>query len=184
MSEAIQALSFQGYLAAEEQSQQRHEFVGGRMYLQAGGTERHDLAASLLFRTLGDGAIAKGCRPFIHNRRLSTPMGNTYYPDILVVCGAAADPLFETEATLIVEVLSPSSTDIDRREKAGAYAQVPGLDLYILAHPDTRRLEVTRPQQGRVGTWEVYGPGGVLFTPFGNVDVDQLYNAVDALATT
>ena len=43
------------------------------------------------------------------------------------MCGPAANRLYEADASLVVEVLSPSTQDTDRREKAAAYATLPGL---------------------------------------------------------
>lgn len=182
--EPIPTVSFEDYLAAEDRSQIRHEFVGGRLYAQAGATERHDLATSLLLGALWDGAIGRGCRAFAHNRRLVTPIGDTYYPDVLVSCGTAAHSLYETSAVLVAEVLSPTAADIDRREKSGAYASVPGLELYLLVHPDVPRIEAARPRDGRISRWEVFGPGSVLTAPVGVVDVDRLYEQLASLATT
>lgn len=32
--------------------------------------------------------------------------------------------------------------------------------------------------------WQAYGPGSVLVTGFGEIDVDALYDALDAVAST
>jgi hypothetical protein len=49
MSEAVARVSLDDFLAGEVRSGRRHELVGGRLYLMAGGSERHDLAAGLLY---------------------------------------------------------------------------------------------------------------------------------------
>ncbi|MFN0088894.1 MAG: Uma2 family endonuclease [Acidimicrobiales bacterium] len=54
---------------------------------------------------------------------MRTPRGNGYYPDVLLVCGPAAHRLYETDADVIVEVLSDSTEGVDRRETAEAYAE-------------------------------------------------------------
>lgn len=107
-----------------------------------------------------------------------------YYPDVMVVCGQAPHRLYETDPALIVEVLSPSTADVDRREKAVAYAEATSLRLLVLVDPDTRRMELARPVSGAIDVWEVRGPGEVLATEFGDIDVDTLYDSIDRTATT
>ncbi len=183
MTEAIVTLSFDQYLTIEQRGE-RHELVGGRLYAMSGGTERHDLMAGAIRRRLEPAAIGAGCRPFDGNRLLRTPSGSGYYPDLMVVCGPAADVLFETDATLIVEVLSPSTQAQDRREKLDAYWRLPSLEAYLLAEPVVRRFEVARPGSGTAPAWQAYGEGGVIDTRYGVLNLDEIYAEVDSLATT
>jgi hypothetical protein len=50
--------------------------------------------------------------------------------------------------------------------------------------PDVRRIEVARPADGQIRDWQAYGGGDVIFTPYGEIDVDACYDAVDRSATT
>ncbi len=92
--------------------------------------------------------------------------------------------LYETDPTLVVEVLSPSTADVDRREKAVAFAEATSLHLFVLVDPDARRIELARPSSGAIDTWEVCGSGDVLVTGFGDLDVDALYDVIDRTATS
>lgn len=184
MAEAIAVTSFGDFLDGEERSERRHDLVGGRVYAMAGGSERHDLAAGLLYESLAAGARARGCRPFSSNRLVRTRSGNAYYPDVMVACGPAPHRRYETDPALLVEVMSPSTADVNRREKAVAYAELTSLHLLVLVDPDARRIELARPSNGVIDAWEVYGPGDVLATEFGDIDVDALYDVIDRTATT
>lgn len=184
MTEAIAYTTFGDFLAGEISSPARHELVGGRVYAMAGGTERHDLAAQAVWQALVDGARRDGCRAFVGNRLLKTPSTATYYPDVMVVCGRAADEHFETDPTLIVEVLSPSTEATDRREKAEIYARVDNLRTYVLVHPVFRRIEVADRGDDGHWRWRALGPGDVWISAYAEVDVDALYDAIDADATT
>lgn len=55
-----------------------------------------------------------------------------YYPDVFVHCGSAVASSAKVvhDAALIVEVLSESTAEIDRREKLVAYQKLPGLRGY------------------------------------------------------
>jgi Uma2 family endonuclease len=58
---------------------------------------------------------------------------------------------FKSRPCLIIEVSSPSTVIIDRREKLLAYQKIPNLREYILISQDEIRVEVYRRDQG--GRW-------------------------------
>lgn len=180
--EQLTSISFGDYLEAEQRSERRHEWVGGRIYAMSGGSERHALAAGLVSDALRPGARARGCRTFLADRMLR-PGGVAYYPDFLVVCGPAGHAHYETDAALVVEVLSPSTRGNDRREKAMAYSTLSGLLQYLLLDPVERRIEVARFTPGGV-QWEAFGAGDVVPTAYGDLVVDALYDELDVEATT
>ncbi len=86
-----------------------------------------------------------------------------YYPDVMVNCGGAVADASQAvdDATLIVEVLSPSTEVTDRREKFNTYKRLTGLQEYMLVAREYRQVEVLR-RQGDAGwlcmTYEVSGP--------------------------
>src|SRR5690606_13084445 len=65
-----------------------------------------------------------------------------YYPDVMVACGTGGrKDQYLDDPRLIVEVLSPSTEDIDRRQDALNYCRIPSLQEYVLVAQD--RCEVT-----------------------------------------
>jgi Uma2 family endonuclease len=183
VTEAIAVLSFEEFCDFEQRGDARHELVGGRVCVLAGGSERHDLAAGLLYELLAPAARAAGCRPFTANRLVRTPSGAAHYPDVLVVCGSAPHRLYEAEPALVVEVSSPSPSVVDRREKPLAYAATGTLAGYVLVDPDQRRIEVATPTSSGLD-WRAYGPGETVPLPWATLDVSAFYDALDATATT
>ena len=181
-AEELPLVTFEDFLALEQRSDRRHELVGGRVYVMAGGSERHDLLTGLVYEALAPGARASGCRPFSSNRLVR--LGHAaYYPDVLVVCGPAGHRLHEVDLAVAVEVRSPSTADTDRREKAAAYALAPGLRHYLLIDPEQRRIEIATPEAGEL-RWQAHGPASLIVTDFGTIDVDRLYDDLDRVATT
>jgi len=178
VSEAISTYSESEFLALEQRSEVRHEYVGGRIYQMSGGTERHELAVAALVRKLHPGARSAGCRTFA-NRQLRVSAGDHYYPDVMVACGKAANQLYEERPTLLIEVLSPTTASEDRKGKLRAYSTCESLDRYILVDPVFRRVETYAN-----GTWRSYGPGDVVETGYGVLVVDEFYDELDAEATT
>ena len=175
--EAHVPLSFGQFVASQVDTDVRLEFVDGRVYAMAGGTDAHDLAVSQIARRFF-GAEEHGCRVFTHSRLLRTRLRDaTYYPDVMVVCGPRADQHWEDNATVVVEVASPSTRDRDRREKALAYSTLPSLQTYIIVDLELGQFDVS---VAGVPGWRSYGAGDVVLTPAGDLDVSAILAAVEA----
>lgn len=184
MTEAVARCDWDEFLAGEARSGPRHELVGGRVFAMAGGTERHDLLAGLLFAALFP-AAPPGCRVFSQNRLVRVANSTGYHPDLLMVCGDAAHERWEADANIIVEVLSDSTEDTDRREKAVAYGSLPELERYVLFDPrGVRRVEVATRSADGSWIWEAVGSGGVVELGPAALDLDDLFDRLDTLATT
>jgi Uma2 family endonuclease len=68
-----------------------------------------------------------------------------YYPDVMVACQrVGVEQYFLRYPTLVVEVLSPSTEMIDRREKMINYAQIPTLEEYVLVAQDAMEITLHR----------------------------------------
>lgn len=77
----------------------------------------------------------------------------------------------------MVEVLSPSTERIDRREKLFAYQTIPSLREYLLVDPDRRCVEVYR--FGETVRHETFTEGGFWLDCLGaEITLDDVY--VDA----
>lgn len=70
------------------------------------------------------------------------------YPDVFVTCNTrfSANDMVFTEPVVIIEVLSPSTQSYDRSQKFAMYRRLSSLREYVLIDPDTRRVDVFRPQ--------------------------------------
>lgn len=92
--------------------------------------------------------------------------GSAYYPDFLIVSGPAEHRLYEADASLIVEILSASTQDHDRREKAMAFSSLTTLRHYLLIDPERTSVEVAQLTDGQ-WEWKKYGPGSIVVTAYG-----------------
>lgn len=177
-SEEVPALPWGAFLAAEQRSEMRHEWVHGRAYAKAGGSQRHATLTGLLYLRLAPGALSAGCRPFSSDRLVRIGRA-AYYPDFVVVCGPAEHDYHESDLSLVVEVLSPTTEDVDRREKALVYSSAPSFEQYLIVDQHRRRIEVG--ERGSDGlTWRAYGPGHIVVTAYGDLIVGELYAQLDA----
>ena len=146
-------LSLFDYLAFDNASLDRHEYVGGRIYGMTGGAMRHNRVSGNIFRVLSNLLDGSSCQVFINDMKLHVQASDSvYYPDVFVYCGSstANDEKVAQDATLVVEVLSESSAEIDRREKLVAYQKLPGLRAYWIVSQTEQRVEVhNRDAEGR-----------------------------------
>jgi Uma2 family endonuclease len=172
---AVPHLSVAEYFALEATSDVRHEFVGGQLYAMVGGTRRHNLISGRVFRAVSEG-LKDGCYAYVSDMKLSVAGDVFYYPDVMVVCEPSADERFETSPCLIVEVLSPSTAGVDRREKLAAYLTIPTMRAYLIVDPLQPHVEAHEHHHERWSTIH-YGAGDAiaLVCPPMTLDVDELY---------
>lgn len=142
------------YLALEEHSDIRHEFVSGEIFDMAGSSARHNdivqnvnfaLQSTLRQRTLP-------CRIYTTDLRLRIKKANTYtYPDLMLICGKLEFDAGRQDVilnpTVIIEVLSPSTSNYDHTRKFAAYRQIPSLEEYIMIDQESVSVERFRRDQ-------------------------------------
>lgn len=148
-------ISVEDYLAGEKISPVRHEFVDGEVYAMAGASDNHNRILRELVTTLSIHLRGSKCEPFFNDIKVRVAHNVYYYPDLLVSCeNDPADPYFRNEPILIVEVISPSTESIDRREKLLFYQQMPSVQEYAVVEQSKMRVEVHRRQPS--GSWITY----------------------------
>ncbi len=168
-------ISFEQFLEFEEQSQERHEFVDGNLFVMAGGTTKHSVLVLLLISMLMQQALKKGF--FIcHDVILKTPSGHGYYPDAYIVAqNATQDKRTQYFPTVIIEVLSSSTEAIDRGEKWQAYQQIPSLEQYILLSQTEAIAEV----YSRDGTeWRYKKLEGEAVLKFPSLEFEMVLSSI------
>ncbi len=148
-------MSTDEYLEGELHSDTRHEYLAGEVYAMAGAGEKHNRVAGNLFFHLRAASRGKPCGVFISDMKLRIDASDAfYYPDVLVTCDPTdTQPLFKTLPCLLVEVLSPSTEAIDRREKLHAYRKLPTLRHYLLVSQEQRSVQWH--QRDEAGQWLV-----------------------------
>jgi Uma2 family endonuclease len=122
------------FLEWEAAQSDRHELVGNVVRAMAGGTVDHNRIAGNIHAAL-HGRLPRGqCEVFQQNMQL-TPAENedATYPDVMVVCKTlqGGEPRV-AEATVIVEVTSPSTEQDDIVRKWQGYQRIPALRHYLI----------------------------------------------------
>jgi Uma2 family endonuclease len=177
-------LSWAEYVKFEEVYEgRRHELVRGRVRLMAGASERHDLTVQAIYDQLRPQLRGGPCRVFVQNRKIRTGSDTGYYPDLLVRCGTAADRLFEDDAWLIVEVLSPSNDPTDVTERLYAYQGLAAVETILFVN-HLRRLVTIHHRTSKGWTESQVSQGSQLLGRRLSLDWAQVWTDVDAEATT
>jgi Uma2 family endonuclease len=148
-------MSVVDYLAFEESSAVRHEFVAGEIHAMGGASRAHN-RLSLNLATAFQAKLRGGpCEVFMNDFKVRLEVAREeffYYPDVVVSCHPRdIEKYFLRSPTLVVEVLSPSTETIDRREKHTHYRQAPTLEEYILVAQERREVTVFRRASGWQG---------------------------------
>lgn len=147
-------LSPEEYLNLETLASARHEYVDGEIYAMTGGSLRHNVVAGNIFAALKAHLRGTPCRVFMSDAKLHLARDNRYYyPDVMVSCEERLRTLTPEESVvaapvLVVEVLSPATETIDRREKLSAYKKLESLKEYLLVDPDCCLAELYRRVEG------------------------------------
>jgi Uma2 family endonuclease len=143
------------YLAFEQASDFRHEFVAGQIFAMVGARDAHTQVAGNLYARLRQHLRGSGCRVFISDMKLRVePADAFYYPDVFVTCDPRdTEPYYKRYPSLVIEVLSPTTEGVDRREKLRNYRMLETLREYVLVSLDERRLEIFRREP--TGDWTV-----------------------------
>lgn len=181
-SHPVARTSFEEYLELEARSNIRHEFVDGMLFTMAGGTDYHNIIAGNIFAAAKVAARGTGCTVFIENMLLQTPEGPTYYPDVFVTCEETNDgsPL-KRFPCFVVEVLSETTSDIDRGEKLHNFRKIPSLKAYVLVSQDRRLVETYRRLEDGTWRYETLEKNEVLELPCldTKLSLDEIYADTD-----
>ena len=97
----------------------------------------------------------------------------------MVSCGPSADPRYENDARWLFEVLSPSNKRADLNDKLDHCTKLPSLEAYVTLDPDTRAVTVY--QRHDLGWRSLMVTGGVLDLGETSMDIDAIYDEVDAI---
>jgi Uma2 family endonuclease len=159
MQSPIYLFSIEDYLELEQTSDIRHEYFGGEVFAMAGGSKEHNIIAGNIYSSLRSRLRGSACDVFMSDMKVrinSTSENKTifYYPDVIVSCDSQdQDRYFVNYPCLIIEVLSPSTETIDRREKSINYRSLVSLREYVLVSQDEVKVEVYR--QDEQGNWTI-----------------------------
>jgi Uma2 family endonuclease len=147
--------AYADYLAAEQNSARRHEFIDGVIVAMAGGSDEHNALTSRMVIVCGPRLLGP-CRHYSPDQRFwIAATGRGRYSDGSIICGKPEHPVHDDQATtnpvVVIEVLSPSTEGDDAGDKRADFCSLASLQAYVLVSQDARRVVVYR--RGADGGW-------------------------------
>ncbi|MBL8922682.1 MAG: Uma2 family endonuclease [Myxococcaceae bacterium] len=143
------AMTYPEYLAAEDRSRERHDFIRGEVYAMSGGTPEHSLLSAAAVGELRNALRGRPCVVFEANMRLRNAKADfSCYPDASVVCGAVVkapdDPQALANPVLVIEVLSDSTEAYDRGTKSAEYRAFASIREIVFISQKAQVIEIHR----------------------------------------
>ena len=144
--------AFDPFVEAQADTSQ-FELVAGVIVMMTNPTETHEQIAGNIGAPLKLAMDARDCRTYqggMRAQRTNDPRDtDKTKPDVVVRCGKAGRGNYITDPLVIVEVLSPSTIDIDRGPKLDFYKSLPTVRHIALVYQDQMRVEhYRRSEQG------------------------------------
>lgn len=161
--------AFRAWSAAQPRG--RFELVAGTVVGMAPERIAHTRAKMRAWLLLRDAIAAAGlpCEALGDGVSVVVDEMTSYEPDVVVDCGAPIDPdaTAAPSPVIVVEVTSPSNSQVDLTTKLADYFRVPTVRHYVIIHLAKRVVIHHRRRDGdEIGT-AILGSGPVMLDPPG-----------------
>lgn len=180
VAEKFDYLSVADYLAGEEISDIKHEYVEGQVYARAGAKINHNKIVRNMSSLLWNHLRHQPCEPLSGDMLVKTLGKRFRYPDVVVVCDddPSEDERVLESPILIIEVLSKSTRKKDKGEKRLEYLAIPSLLEYVLIEQDFAEIEVQRRSASWQSSYYFLGDEVVLESVNASLPVEAIYERV------
>lgn len=162
-----------------------YELVDGVIVMMTNPTEIHEEIVGNIAAPLKTAMTLRNCRTFIGGMRVQMTDKrdgiDKTRPDIVVRCGSAATSrTYVTDPIAVVEVLSPSTIDVDRGDKLDFYKAQPTMMHIVLVYQDQMRVEHYRRTDRGSELQVLKSPSDMLdLETLGfKLDLEQIYTGV------
>jgi Uma2 family endonuclease len=139
-------MTLEEFFEFDERSPLRHEFINGVVFAMLGPSLNHNRIINNLEAPIRNHLKQGPCEAFTSEVKLVIRRATNevvYSPDLIVDCRPdTRDPSFVQDPKLLVEVLSPSTQLIDRREKLQNYRLIDSVEEYVIISQDECRVVV------------------------------------------
>lgn len=175
--------TYEDYVALEQDSPTKHEYLDGEIYAMPGGSEEHSALAAAILWALRSAIGDRPCRVHTSDLRVYVEAaGLATFPDGSVICGPLEQHAPSPRATalnplILVEVTSDSSEEYDTGSKLACYRTIPSLrEVIIVSHRERRITVHYRASSGEWSTRVGISSGTVGMPSLGvELVVDEIY---------
>jgi Uma2 family endonuclease len=140
-------LTYAEYLDHECISSIKHDFVNSQIFAISGSDANHNLIVCNLVAAIHQCLRGRSSYLFALDMKLTIALADnaTYYPDVMVVGDRTdSDAYVMRKPCLVMEVMSPFTAMLDRREKLFNYQKLESLQEYVLLSQFEVKVEVYR----------------------------------------
>ncbi len=152
-------LSEDEYFAFEEKSEIRHEYMDGELFAMAGATRKHNLLTTNISTEMSLQLRKTDCEVYANDFLVQLRDGHDVYPDVAVACDEILTNDNETilfNPIIVFEVLSKSTEQRDRGDKAEDYFKLESLQDYVLVSQTRVRVEHFSRQKNNEWTLKIF----------------------------
>lgn len=150
-------LSIQAYLSLDTTFPTiKYEYQQGCVRLMSGGSGEHATIAGNIYMGLRLQFRSGPCTVYNSDMRVQVAEGTYYLPDVSVTCDIndrRRGVKMMLSPRLVVEVLSPSTENIDRTEKLIAYQACATIAEIVLVSQFSRHVEIWQRDDKDVTVW-------------------------------
>ena len=149
MSDAFhRPMTVEAFLDWEECQPARYEFDGIHTYAMTGGSADHSRVQRNLITELTSRLKGKPCEAFGSELKILAA-GSVRYPDAFVVCSPIqGKATFVTDPVVVFEIVSPSTSGVDRIIKNQEYRDTPSIQRYVILEQDRQAAMVFSRDHG------------------------------------
>jgi Uma2 family endonuclease len=161
----------------------RFELVNGEIVAMSPERALHNLTKLAAAVALREAVSRQGldCTVYTDGMTIIIDENNAREPDAIVECGRPPrrEETIVTDPLIIVEVVSPSSGQIDNTDKLVDYFSLPTVQHYLIVHPEKELVtHHARGAPGKIIT-SILREGNLEFSPPGiSISVKALFGSV------
>lgn len=123
----------------------RFELVGGEVRMMTGARRQHNIVKDNVAFALHTATRQRGCSTTTSDTGIRTGEQTVRYPDVVVDCGPSKpDDMLASAPSILIEVSSPSTRNIDVVVKLGEYQALPSVEVIMQVEPDVALVTVYR----------------------------------------
>jgi Uma2 family endonuclease len=181
MSNALhRPMTVEAFLDWEERQPTRYEFDGLHTYAMTGGSANHSQVQVNLLVELRSRLRGKACKPFGSELKVLVA-GSVRYPDAFVVCTPVqGKATLVTDPVVVFEIISPSTSGVDRIIKNQEYRATPSIQRYVILEQDRQAAMVFSRDHGDWAGHLIAGDTDVAMPEIGiSVPLAALYADVE-----
>lgn len=175
-----QPMSIEAFLEWEERQATRYEFDGFHVFAIAGGSANHSRVQRNLITEHGSRLRGKPCEPFGSELKVLVA-GSVRYLDAFVVCSpVAGKATFVTDPVVVFEIISPSTSGVDRIIKNQEYRDTPSIQRYVVLEQDRQAATVFSRDHGDWAGHVIAGDLNLEMPEIGiSIPLAELYTGVE-----